>query len=171
MKKFFFGYTGFLAACAIILLTACNSASTTAETRTGDSSSGFDLAAVKQAIAAGNDSFASAMIRHDSAAIVNHFTTDGKIWAPNMKPVEGRDAVAAFTAQVIKWGVGAFRDSTIAVYGNKDNVVEEGKYFIGDGKGNTMDMGKYVCVWHNENGAWKIYLDIWNSDNPAAPVK
>ena len=171
MKKFFFGYSGFLAACSIILLTACNSAGTTADNKTGDSSAGFDLAAVKQAIATGNDSFASAMIRHDSAAMVNHFTTDGKIWAPNMKPVEGRDALAGFISQVNKWGVGAFRDSTIAVYGNKDNVVEEGKYFIGDGKGNTMDIGKYVCVWHNENGAWKIYLDIWNSDNPAMPVK
>ena len=170
MKKIFIGYSGFLAACTIILMTACNSG-TTSESRAGDSSAKFDLAAVKQAIATGNDSFANAMIRHDSAAIVNHFTSDGKIWAPNMKPVEGRDAVAAFTSQVIKWGVGAFRDSTIAVYGNQDHVVEEGKYFIGDGKGNTMDIGKYVCVWHNENGAWKIYLDIWNSDNPPAPAK
>lgn len=171
MKKFFNRYSGLIASCTIILMTACNSGSTASKATTGDSSAGFDLAAVKQAIAAGNDSFASAMTRHDSAAIVNHFTTDGKIWAPNMKPVEGRDAVAAFISQVIKWGVGAFRDSTIAVYGNRDNVVEEGKYFIGDGKGNSMDMGKYVCVWHNENGAWKIYLDIYNSDNPAIPVK
>ncbi len=28
-----------------------------------------------------------------------------------------------------------------------DNLIEEGKYFKGDSKGNTIDRGKYLSIW------------------------
>ena len=29
-----------------------------------------------------------------------------------------------------------------------------------------LDKGKYVVVWENENGSWKIYRDIFNTSMP-----
>ena len=66
--------------------------------------------------------------------------------------------------------------TTEEVMGGKDAVVETGKYemFVGDKV--SAEKGKYILVWKEENGKWKMHRDIWNSDAPpppppAAPVK
>ncbi len=41
---------------------------------------------------------------------------------------------------------------------------------MGDGSKN-VDKGKYIVVWKKENGDWKVWRDIWNSDNPPPPSK
>ena len=32
----------------------------------------------------------------------------------------------------------------------------------------AIDAGKDLVVWKNEHGAWRLYRDIWNSNQPAA---
>ena len=39
------------------------------------------------------------------------------------------------------------------------------------GKEKTMEKGKYVNVWKKEDGTWKIYANIWNSNAAPAPAK
>lgn len=29
------------------------------------------------------------------------------------------------------------------------------------------DVGKYVVVWKDEGGVWKLHVDIWNTDTLA----
>ena len=46
--------------------------------------------------------------------------------------------------------------------------------FVGDKV--SAEKGKFIVVWKEENGKWKMHRDIWNSDAPpppppAAPVK
>jgi ketosteroid isomerase-like protein len=41
--------------------------------------------------------------------------------------------------------------------------------FAADNK--SLDKGKYVAVWKKENGTWKMYRDIWNSNMSAATTK
>jgi ketosteroid isomerase-like protein len=42
---------------------------------------------------------------------------------------------------------------------------------MGDGKGNTIDKGKYVTIWRKEGGDWKIYSDIFNTSLPEPAAK
>ncbi len=35
----------------------------------------------------------------------------------------------------------------------------------------SLDKGKYVVVWKKQNGNWKMYRDIWNSNMPAPGAK
>ena len=37
------------------------------------------------------------------------------------------------------------------------------------GKERTVEVGKYLNVWKQEVGVWKIQSDIWNTNAPAAP--
>lgn len=56
------------------------------------------------------------------------------------------------------------------VTGNEDMLTETGTYeLIGDNN-KSLDKGKYVVVWRNENGSWKIFRDIFNTNLPA-PTK
>jgi hypothetical protein len=42
---------------------------------------------------------------------------------------------------------------------------------MGDGNGNTIDKGKYIAIWRKEDGDWKIFSNMYNSNLPPAPVK
>jgi ketosteroid isomerase-like protein len=161
----------FLAGFAFV---SCNNPQNTATAKDKVSTSGegsFNLDSVKAIINQKNKAFAKAFVTGDSAAMVNNYTVDAKLFPPNEDKVEGRDAIAKLISQYLKYGIKEFSDSTTAVYGNADNVVEEGTLFMGDGKGNTIDKGKYVEVWRKVDGDWKLYTDIWNTSLPPAASK
>jgi uncharacterized protein (TIGR02246 family) len=151
-----------------LLLTGCNSA-TTSPTKEGTAI--FDVSGMKQIIEGKDKDWAKAIITSDSAAMVIHFTKDGKIFPPNGDPIVGRTAIAAFVSEVNKFGIKEYKDETTALYGNEDNLVEEGNYTMGDGKGNRLDKGKYIAIWRKEDGDWKIYSNIYNTSLPPAPIK
>lgn len=39
-------------------------------------------------------------------------------------------------------------------------IIEVGKYETKDDQGNSKGKGKYLVVWKQENGEWKLYRDI-----------
>jgi ketosteroid isomerase-like protein len=48
-----------------------------------------------------------------------------------------------------------------------DTVIEVSKFkLLGDG-GQLMDEGKYIVIWKQEVGQWKLHRDIFNSSLPA----
>jgi ketosteroid isomerase-like protein len=160
--------------CSVFGIISCNNSSATpaADEATAKSAgAAFNLDSVKNIIEIKSKAFAKALINGDSATLVNSYTTDAKLFPPNEPMVEGKAAIGKLISQYLKYGIKEFYDSTTAAYGNEDNVVEEGYLFMGDAKGNTMDKGKYVEVWRKENGEWKLYTDIWNTNLPATPVK
>jgi ketosteroid isomerase-like protein len=44
---------------------------------------------------------------------------------------------------------------------------EAGNYTLTGVKGEVMDRGKYIVVWKDEGGKWKLHRDIWNSSLPS----
>ena len=136
-----------------------------------DSSSAFDVSAMKKVIEEKNTAFAKAFVSGDSAYLVNHYTQDGKLFPPNSEAVVGRAAISVVISEYLKFGIKEFHDETTALYGNEENLIEEGNYFMGDGKGNTIDKGKYMDVWRKIDGEWKVYSNIFNTSMPAAPAK
>lgn len=136
-----------------------------------DSSSTFDLTAMKKTIDEKNAEFAKAFTSGDSAGMVNHYAPDAKIFPPNAAAVVGRPAIAALVSEYLSFGIKEFRDSTTDLYGNEDNLIEEGTFFMGDGKGHTIDRGKYIAIWRKSEDQWKEYSNMFNTSLPAATVK
>ena len=153
-----------------LLTTGCRNNSTASKTST-DSASTFDINAMKKTIEEKNNDFAKAFVTGDSASLVNAYTEDAKIFPTNSDAVVGRSAIAAMISQYLKYGIKKFHDSTTALYGNEDNLIEEGIYFMGDDKSNTIDKGKYIDIWRKVNGDWKIYSNMFNTSLPAATPK
>ncbi len=165
-------FTLFTLASSAFLITGCsNNNSDAANKNNEDSMATFDLPAMRKIVDEKNNEFAKAFVSGDSAVMVNHYTTDAKLFPPNTDEVIGRDAIAAVVSQYLKYGIKEFKDETTALYGNGDNIIEEGNLFMGDGKGNTIDKGKYICVWRKVNDEWKVYSDIWNTSLPPATAK
>ena len=125
----------------------------------------------REAIEAADREFVSAFNQGDAAGVAALYTADGKILPPNMEMMQGRDAVQAFWQGAMDMGC-----KTAAL--DIEDLVEQGEVIIEIGKytltiqpaegGTITDRGKYVVIWKQEDGAWKLDIDIWNSSLPAA---
>ncbi|NND64193.1 MAG: nuclear transport factor 2 family protein [Flavobacteriaceae bacterium] len=120
----------------------------------------------KEQILLNAKAFSEAYMRKDHEAIVNMYTSDGKIFPNKRNVMEGPEALSKF------W---KFRDGVKDVY-HKLTPVEvtvignyaydygyyEGKITNSDDSENEFK-GKYVIIWQKIDDDWKMYLDIWNS--------
>lgn len=130
----------------------------------------FNLDSAKAAIAASNASYGNCFATGDSASFVSHYTSDACINPSNMPKMCGPQAINAFFSGGYKMGIRNIKLTTAEVMGGKDAVVETGTYEILGDKA-SFDKGKFIVVWKEENGKWKMHRDIWNTDMPAAPAK
>jgi ketosteroid isomerase-like protein len=57
---------------------------------------------------------------------------------------------------------------TVEVAGDGNTAYEVGQFTLQGAEGQVFDAGKYVVIWKQEAGQWKIHRDIWNSSRPAS---
>ncbi|NND08693.1 MAG: nuclear transport factor 2 family protein [Saprospiraceae bacterium] len=126
----------------------------------------FDLNAAKEQIQEKTNRFTEAHITKDTAYLNSSFAEDAKIFSPNSKIVTGRRAIAQLNAEWVNYEIFEFVEETTHFYGNKDYLIDEGTYYLRYGDENTIDKGKYINIWKNENGEWKMYSNIWNTSLP-----
>lgn len=164
-------YTLILAA-IVTLSVACNNASNDGKTAdtTEKKEMAFDLATAKTAIEAENTKFMEAFKKGDSAAVASNYTQDALVMPPNAEPV-AKSGNASLWGSFMRMGVKDVKLVTDDIAGNADIISETGRYEIYAAENKLLDKGKYVVVWKSENGAWKMYRDIFNTSMPAAPPK
>ena len=151
-----------------IILSSCNSDAD----KTKTASAVFSLDSVKAAIAASNNAFGASFATGDSVAFANCYTSDGCIYNANMPKVCGTDGIRSFLSMGYQSGIRNVVLTTEEVMGGKEIVVETGKYEVFIANNVSVEKGKFVVAWKEENGKWKMYRDIWNSDAPPpAPAK
>ncbi len=88
--------------------------------------------------------------------------------APGVPIAQGQSALeTAWSGLMQMPGFGlTFEANEIIVASGGDMALDRGVYeFSLDGpEGATKDIGKYVVVWRNIDGQWKVAADIFNSD-------
>jgi ketosteroid isomerase-like protein len=104
---------------------------------------------------------------------VDFCLADGSVLPPNEPIATGHEAIeknfAGFFALpnlMIDW-----KPTKTQIAGSGEMGVTSGVYqmsFTGPNGSTIKDTGKYVTVWKKEKGVWKVWLDIFNSDLPAA---
>ena len=146
---------------ASLLVGACSSP--------GPAGDAFDLEATRQIIAQQNERFTNAHLTGDVAVIDAMFTADATSYPPGSDAVRGVQAMHDFTVAYIEAGLTEFREETTDFYGNAEYVVDAGTYVVTWGPDHVTERGKYLNVWQNVDGAWKIKSNIWNADAPASP--
>jgi ketosteroid isomerase-like protein len=130
----------------------------------------FDLAAARKVIEGNNLRFTQAHVTGDQALIDSMFTADAKSLPPGADPVVGRDAISKLTSDYLAYGVYEFTEETTDFYGNADLLIDQGNYRMVYGKDRVVETGKYLNVWQQEDGVWKIQTNIWNTNAPATPT-
>lgn len=126
---------------------------------------------IRSAIAAGNTKFMAAFQRGDAAGVAACYTDDGQLLPPNGEPMTGTDSIAAFWQGAMAMGIKDAKLETRQVEARGDLAVEIGQYTLTiqpEGADTMTDVGKYIVVWKDDGGTWKLHLDIWNTNTPLA---
>jgi uncharacterized protein (TIGR02246 family) len=119
---------------------------------------------VQAAIAAADENFMAAFNRGDAAGLADFYTENGQLLPTGSDFVTGKAAIQAFWQGAMDMGIKkTVRLETVEAAGHGDTAIEIGKYTLSGEAGNVMDSGKYVVIWKQEGGQWKLHRDIWNS--------
>lgn len=108
-------------------------------------------------------------------SVMPFYADDASVLGPNVPAVTGKDAIRKFWSDEFAPAVAlslTCRTGKVEVARSGDLGYGQGTYeaSYNDSKGNPVkDHGKYVVVWRKQSdGRWKVIVDSYNSDVPAA---
>ncbi|GAA4025214.1 hypothetical protein GCM10022409_06480 [Hymenobacter glaciei] len=114
-----------------------------------------------------NDIFESSFERSDAAAIAGLYTPNGVLLPTGMEAIQGAAGIQAFWEGAMAMGIKHVQLHTQDVEEMADTAIELGHYALLGSNDQPIDQGKYLVVWKQQHGQWKLHQDIWNSSLPA----
>jgi ketosteroid isomerase-like protein len=150
----------------LLVIVSCNNPASTTTAKTGDST--IDLSKVKAMMQSSNDGVSVSFKNRDSAAITAAYTSDAMMMPPNAPAVSGSDQIRGTWHYFMGLDFKDLKLTSGDVWGDNNMAVEQGTWSLTDTKDAVADHGKFLVVWKQEGGKWKIFRDIWNSDMPIA---
>ena len=144
------------------LLSGCNNADTSKTTT--ENKSTFDLTVARKELEEANRNFMDLVAKGDSVGIANLYTTDAKLMFAGAPSADGKANIQSAFAGILKSGVTRVDLKTVDVYGTEDLLAEEGKVtvFVKD---KAVAEEKSIILWKKEDGKWKLFRDIANSNS------
>ncbi|WP_181304068.1 DUF4440 domain-containing protein [Rufibacter sp. XAAS-G3-1] len=111
-----------------------------------------------------NSKFVSSFNQGDVGSVADLYTKTALLLPAGSEPVKGREAIVQYWQNAMEMGVKAITLDTVEVEQLDLTAIELGTYTLKAENGNTLDFGKYMAVWKQENHHWKMQKDIWNSN-------
>jgi len=126
----------------------------------------FNLTTAKAEIEAANKNFMAMVAAGDSIGLANSYTIDAKFMNAGAPSVIGRAEIQVAMSNIVQAGITKVDIRLENVFGTEDLIAEEGELtlFAGDA---AVGVEKYIVLWKKENGEWKLFRDIFNSNLPA----
>lgn len=108
----------------------------------------------------------------DVAGLAGLLAEDARLMPPNAPVLVGRRAIRAAFGELLSLGLGDLACHVEHAEQQGGLVVEIGAWTARtapeDGE-ETSDRGTGVRIWRRQpDGGWRLWVDIWNSDLPAA---
>lgn len=149
--------TGFILMIALLLFLNCQPAQQ-------------DTAKIREAIEAANGYFMQAFNKGDASVVAAYYTAEGQLLPGNSDFVNGTQSIQEFWQGVMNMGIKSVKLETIEVEGMGEVAYELGKYTLFAEADQMLDQGKYIVIWKQVEGVWKLHRDIWNTSVPAEKV-
>jgi ketosteroid isomerase-like protein len=127
---------------------------------------GFDLTTAKAEIEEANKNFMSLVVAGDSIGIAEMYTADAKLMFAGRPAEVGRANIQTTFSRILSSGVTKVNLETKEVFGTEDLLAEEGEVTVYV-KDMAVAVEKYIILWKKEDGKWKLFRDIANSNSPA----
>ncbi|MGD9725834.1 MAG: SgcJ/EcaC family oxidoreductase [Nitrospiraceae bacterium] len=121
---------------------------------------------IRPQIESANAQFMTAFKRGDATSMANLYTAAAQLLPANSDFVRGTAAIRTFWQSVIDMGLKGASLETIELEAHGDTAIEVGRYRLLAAGDAIADQGKYIVVWKNDNGKWKLHRDIWTTSQP-----
>lgn len=148
----------------VFSITSCNNSNEeAAETVTEPT---FNLTTAKAEMVALSIEWMAFVAAGDSVGLANMYAQDAKFMMNGAPAISGRKNIQSAFSGIMKSGISRVDLIIIDVWGTENFLAEEGEvsFFVGD---TEVDQGKYIVLWKKEEGKWKMFRDIFNSNLPA----
>ncbi|TGE21664.1 DUF4440 domain-containing protein [Hymenobacter aquaticus] len=122
---------------------------------------------VRDEIRHANDTFEASFARGDAAGIANLYTSTAVLLPTGMEPIQDAAGIQAFWQGAMGMGVKQVKLKTRDIEELEETAIELGTYTLLDAAGQQLDQGKYLVVWKEQQGQWRLHQDIWNTNLPA----
>jgi ketosteroid isomerase-like protein len=154
-----------------VLVAGCNSIDQAKPAADKDSSAAFSLTVAKKEIEEANRNFSDLLAKGDSIGLANCYSMDAKMMGPNEPATVGRKNIQTAIAGLMNAGVVRLALTTTDVWGTEALLAEEGELTVATKDKKQIDKGKYLVLWKKEDGKWKLFRDLFNSDLPIRSAK
>jgi uncharacterized protein (TIGR02246 family) len=123
---------------------------------------------VREAIKKTNLRFAEIFKRGDASGVAAFYTADARLMPPDTPMLSGTEAISAFWQAAMNMGIKEATLETIDVETSGDALATEiGQFTLvieTQGGQRVEQTGKYIVLWKNDGGTWKLHADIWNAN-------
>jgi ketosteroid isomerase-like protein len=124
---------------------------------------------IQEVIKTADEKFTEAYNQGDVDAVAECYTERGQVLMPNFDVIAGRQAIRMIWQGAMNiMGYKGMTLETVEVEEHGDAAYEVGEYTLLGKNGKVVDVGKYIVIWKQEAGEWKLHRDIMNSNKPAS---
>ncbi|MFO7799227.1 YybH family protein [Rhodohalobacter sp.] len=113
-----------------------------------------------------NEIFMETYKKLDPAGMSELYTADAKLLPPNSESVVGSDNLVSYWQAIMDTGISEIKLHTGDVERYGKALVEVSIAELHGEDGELVDKSKYIVIWKQERGTWKMYLDMFNSNMP-----
>ena len=117
-----------------------------------------------KAIRAQLDVFEQAFNSGQGGKLAGLYTNDAVAFPPGSARVEGREAIGAMWQGAINSGIKDLELEAVEITPAGENTAYEvGRVSMKTPSGPAE--GKYIVIWKNDDGVWRLHRDIWNMNS------
>ena len=124
----------------------------------------FNLEKAKAEVEERVREFEGAIRSGDLASLSDLYSIDAEVLNSGPTSIVGRDAIVKGFDEGIKAGWTESGFTTTGVWGCGELLVEQGTGFFATKGKEQISEGRYLMVWKNEDGVWRIFRDTWFSN-------
>ncbi len=110
-----------------------------------------------------NKLLSDALARKSAEDMAALYTAEGMLLPAGREPIQGRDGICNYWKSAIDNGISKVNLKTLDLELLNDTAIELGQYVLMNADSQQLDRGKYVVVWKQRAGQWKLHKDIWNT--------
>jgi ketosteroid isomerase-like protein len=118
----------------------------------------------QQAMRAATTTLETSFNAKDIEKILTLYTDNSVFMPPNKPLLRGRESLKQFYDGLLKSGSKDLKLTPTDVAGHGPLAYESGSYSMMNGE--VHDRGKYLFIFRNMSGTWKIEYTSWSSDLP-----
>jgi len=148
----------------LVISSSCNNSDKSVEKDVEVTGTVFDLAKEKQELQKSFNGVMKALASGDAKAVANYYTEDGIFMPHNSQIFTGRAEIEKAFEGFIAGGFTDLDVESTWAEGCGDFLLDTEQWTLSNGKDTLI--GKSLVIWKKEDGMWKMYKDMINTDTP-----